>query len=706
MALDASLVGFLQVQAGKQTVFGTDVDPDFQMPVVGVYTDAQEMHTAEWDSGVWTKLTIVDVVGQFARFTLNGVLFYEMLPVLFNAGFDEMTPTGGGDGPHVYTGSAAPGAEGDPIPYTFRFGGNDGGGGAESAVEIRDAHMEQLNLVHNLNVKAVLFESEWFGAFVDDASGAGYELIAATVPYPLGMVNGLKSTLEIQDAGTTGGDFETITAFECSLLDWQLSIDTGLRPAWSGDKNQLTYCGPRVETPSCAFSPILRTSGTNYAITKTKADLRAFQELQLTFAGEDNRQAIFQMTGRWLPNFEAHDRSRNEVVMQPTFQVETPHTQTTTPHWLSWQFDTQWEHGTTGITIDFGFRDDFITAESAPIADPRTAEPGPGTSTFIDGAANVSIAGGQLVMGNDAYLNVVGALTRAAGLGNFAEVTYGEDSPSFEIGWDYVSVDAYFSIGAAVPRLTAKDYSITYDPNGTDGKLTAAAIQDGDIFQVGIIRRSTDNTSGNLYVIKGEQFAEWTLFYAGITDTITATQYASIEAPNGDTLLNTWRLTTLPSPFDTANGLADSVMAGVRTPTDTFTHAADFHFEFDVNTPPSAGEMQIDFRMSGGSGYRLGISGVDQKFRLYRLDSGTPTTLSTSLSALSGARRIFITAVGNQIVVYRPGVRMNVATDANYATQTGGIYTDSGTDGVLSDIIVWPWTLGATPAAILDAVFA
>jgi hypothetical protein len=77
-------------------------------------------------------------------------------------------------------------------------------------------------------------------------------------------------------------------------------------------------------------------------VTKVKSNLRTFQELRLSLFGTDNRRLILTMTGRWLPKFVAHDRSREEVVMKPTFQVGTPASQTTTPHWLSYDSFSRW----------------------------------------------------------------------------------------------------------------------------------------------------------------------------------------------------------------------------------------------------------------------------------------------------------------------------------------------------------------------------
>lgn len=336
-------IKFLRAEGGKQSVFGTAVAPDFKMPFEGAYTDEQTEHSATWDSGFWTPTTIVEKTSDYAGLTFNGAMFFELLPVFLSAGFDDLDPTG--VGPFAYDYELTPAAVGAPSPYTFYLGGNENIGGTGPAVRIQDAYLRSMTLAFSIGSKELTVQSQWFGKSVDDNAGAGRAFIGAALPTPLGMMKGLLSTLEIQDAATTGSDFTTMTAFDCSLLDWQLVINTGLMPMWAAEENALTYCGFRHEAPSITFAPTLRTNSTNYGLVKAKANARTYQELMLTMNGASSRQVKWMMTGRWLPNFIAHERNNNEVVMSPTFQLETPHTQVTTPHWFGWELDTAWSHG-------------------------------------------------------------------------------------------------------------------------------------------------------------------------------------------------------------------------------------------------------------------------------------------------------------------------------------------------------------------------
>lgn len=335
---------FLKAECGQQSAFGTvNASPNVKLPFTGEYEDLQEEHEAEWDQGTWTPLSIVEQVAGYAQITLSGVMFFEFLPIIHNMGWgnvnavDETTH-------YQYDGSVSPSAVGSPIPYTFLLGGNEAIGGTGPAIRIQDAYVESYTLAGNMNSKEVALSATLFGLQVDDNADAGYAFIGAALPSNLGMMKTLKTGVNYQDATATGGDFATMTALACAMLDWSLTFNTGLVAKWASDQNQLTYCGVRHVEPSVEFTPTIRTDATTYAAIKAKADARTFQEIQINLTGDAQRALAYNLTGRWLPNFIAHSRSDDEVVMQPTFRVSTPHTQTTTPHFLSWTLDTEWEH--------------------------------------------------------------------------------------------------------------------------------------------------------------------------------------------------------------------------------------------------------------------------------------------------------------------------------------------------------------------------
>jgi hypothetical protein len=334
---------FLKAQAGKQAQFGTAVTTTFQLPFTGEYEDLQEEHIAEYDSGTWTPTTIVEKVADYAKVSLSGVMFFEFLPVFFNMGHDLITVSDQTTY-QQYDDAISPTAVGVPRAYTFLLGGGQNIGGTGPAVRIQDTFLESMTLAGNLNSKEITVQADAFGLSVNDNSGAGYAFAAVGLPANIGMMKTMLGALNYQDATSTGGDFQTMTALSCVMMDWSWTWNTGLVPKWASDGNALTYCGVRHNAPSVEFTPTIRTNSTTYAAIKGKANARTYQELQLIITGTEQRAFTLNMTGRWLPNFVAHSRANDEVVMTPTFRVETPHTQTTTPHWMSWELDTEWSH--------------------------------------------------------------------------------------------------------------------------------------------------------------------------------------------------------------------------------------------------------------------------------------------------------------------------------------------------------------------------
>ncbi|WP_289460223.1 hypothetical protein, partial [Klebsiella pneumoniae] len=84
-----------------------------------------------------------------------------------------------------------------------------------------------------------------------------------------------------------GDDFDTMTDFECSIIDWELVIDTGIEPAYCLTDETTTWTALKYTQPSCTFKPIVRTTTATYAAIKAKADARTYQELQLYLPGSN-----------------------------------------------------------------------------------------------------------------------------------------------------------------------------------------------------------------------------------------------------------------------------------------------------------------------------------------------------------------------------------------------------------------------------------
>jgi hypothetical protein len=333
---------FRKSEAGPQTVFGTPATPTFTLPFSGDYVDAGDFHEAALDSGRWLPTTLINRVSDHGTFTLNGAAIFELLPIFARAGFNDITPVGAN--PYTYTYHLNLSAPGTPLPYTFRFGAGENIGATGPAIQIADSYCSQFVLTGNLNDRSVTFSSNWFGNGVDNDDGAGYDFAATAMPTAMQMLSFPYGTLEYQDTLVTGNNFLTMTAYQCKLMDWTLTVNTGLEPQWAGDANSLTMCGAFIGMPSVEFACTLRTDMTSYQAVWMKANTRepVYQEIKFTSTGTDGRLATFYMTGRWLPVESAHAVSNNEVVMNATFRASGDPTQTTTPHAFGYSYVTKW----------------------------------------------------------------------------------------------------------------------------------------------------------------------------------------------------------------------------------------------------------------------------------------------------------------------------------------------------------------------------
>ena len=321
----------IKAQLGLQSVFGTPVTPTIQAPWVVDYEDNRVHHVAEWDSGTWTPTTITTLAETAASLKISGTAFFEMLPVLLNSGLEDVNGVGADPYTHTYT--ISPAAPAVPKPLTCLVGAvGENIGGTGPAAQLANLYLRRLRISANVNDKLATVEADLFGTGYDDNSGAGYAFASVSLPANLEAMNGLLGQINIQDAMAAGGDFATMTAFSCAWVDWVLTLETGIEPKFCLTDNTPTWIGIKTTQPSLELGATIRTTATNYALVKGKADARTYQELQLLVNGSAARKFTANLTGRWTEVLSAHSRKDGEVVMQGTFRAETPHTQTTTPH--------------------------------------------------------------------------------------------------------------------------------------------------------------------------------------------------------------------------------------------------------------------------------------------------------------------------------------------------------------------------------------
>jgi hypothetical protein len=228
--------------------------------------------------------------------------------------------------------------------------------------------------------------------------------------------------------------------------------------------------------------------------------------------------------------------------------------------------------GGSAEPVTYLFRDEFTTDEAAPLASPRTAEPGPGVVTLVDTANTMSIASGALTMVKGSSgtatdpIYRTGPYTRETGLALITRYKRGQNYSG--VGWM-----ASTSFGVSSQMLYA-DFGMKIRPSGA----VTIPLAVGAYGVFGIVLRSSGAWIFNLTT--GE-LAWW--------DDLSnpASLYAalgSVAAGPIDQAMDYLYIRQLPAPFTTDHGFAT---LNIASPTDAteYTGDADGIIDLTVTAP-------------------------------------------------------------------------------------------------------------------------
>ena len=252
----------------------------------------------------------------------------------------------------------------------------------------------------------------------------------------------------------------------------------------------------------------------------------------------------------------------------------------------------------TFTVIVFILNDDFITTAAAPLASPRTCEPGPGTLTLVQNDGQYSIADKALVIPVqstpdwlDQGFYSSAALIRVAGLAIFQHVLSVQTAMSLT----YIN-QLRTSAGINYPS----EHFVNFDANGVqpeNWRLNHGAPTSVGIY--GVILRS----GGAYYLL--DDFVYW-----GNVAPSTATLYSTHLNRAGAINMGYHRVGKLPAPFDSVDALSvyrsasvadGTVIAGEKDGTIKFTW-----------TPAAGNILNVRFRRID-----------DDNCMIMRLDQGT-----------------------------------------------------------------------------------
>ena len=354
-----------------------------------------------------------------------------------------------------------------------------------------------------------------------------------------------------------------------------------------------------------------------------------------------------------------------------------------------------------GIPITYLLRDEFTTEEAAPLALPRTCEPGPGMWAGV-GASWSIVVGGKLrapgsVVANTHYL--IGPVqSRAVGLAMFTQFNR-VNSNNYHPSWGFADNNTTFN--------STGDWDANILPAA--GQQTLILVNTASITGPGYVA-STDyetaiilRTTGALFFIKGGAYTEWTLIWVDNISS-TSTLYPVIYARDEQADINYCRIEQLPSPFDTDYGSAtyyDATPAGNDTATSKAN--ATQYFSWTVGSTET---LIIRFRRTDDDNcYRLECNQALGTIKLFKREGGSDTELDagkTQTWTPATTYRIAIQYVGT-------GIKTWVGTTSKHSA-TGQTFNQTATGAKVSGFAsatgweIWDRQYSGSAAAVLSAV--
>lgn len=357
-------------------------------------------------------------------------------------------------------------------------------------------------------------------------------------------------------------------------------------------------------------------------------------------------------------------------------------------------------------SVVYLLRDEFTTTEAAPLASPRTCEPGPGTLTLVQTDGEFSISGEKLsfpAQSTPAWgdQGLYGAgLARTAGRAVIGLSSFSTRGVSFPVAWSTAATINFGGLANLAHAFYVGDASGTlYATVGATNVNLGILLSGTTDYRLTLVPRGT----GAFYAIKGGAFTEWTLAWVAASGS-TATLYPAMSNYSGAGTLDYIRVTNLGAPWNDDYGIATQRLAGARNAGDTFTHEANCVIEWVVTSVPSSGYVDVAFRYVDTTHHWF--VRVDSTGSLILVEyNGSTTVRATAVGVVANGDRIVMVADGTVIKVYESNtLRLNYSSATNFQSETGGRLVQLGTGGACSDIVAWPRTLSGTALSELNRV--
>lgn len=279
------------------------------------------------------------------------------------------------------------------------------------------------------------------------------------------------------------------------------------------------------------------------------------------------------------------------------------------------------------------FLDQFITAQTAPIPTPRTAEPGPGHWTMVQVDGQMSIAGGVLVFPTqgsavwgdqggysvETFARVVGRAIMASYTRNSAATgsSFLSWFASAGVGFANIESRGMIFVGGGSPSITG----INAAANAPSLPLNPFAA--ATVYQIAIVLRD----AGVWMLAKGGALTNWTVILY-TEESNSATLQAGFGNFNGSGTIDDFRVVDFPAPWTNPNGIQTNRLPVVVSG-DTTTSTANSWVHVDWTA--AAGEtMELSFRRTDDSNrYIVRCIKNSNLIRLIKVEAGVETQLDS-----------------------------------------------------------------------------
>lgn len=346
----------------------------------------------------------------------------------------------------------------------------------------------------------------------------------------------------------------------------------------------------------------------------------------------------------------------------------------------------------------FLIKDDFLTADAAPLITPAPAEPGPGTRTVIQPTNGLNISGGLL---NGVSVG-----------GSAGDTTLTYEALNLKAGLAYLF------------RFTAVAAATAVFPSINDGGNLSPRVEMAVNSTVGIREKAGGGAVGGIFPVPTVPFTIWMIrrasggIYWGVNSTlvwvgsvlVTTSLSARLQkrTPSLTFSAEYVRVADLVLKYPIWGGdfgIATNSFSGTVSPGQAFTHEADFMLTWTQTTLPTAGILDFRFRVQDASNYwQVTVSSVGL-ITLTEVVAGVPTVRTTNAGGTVGSR-LCMRVVGANIECWRTlsdvtSLLFTYGSSPTFLTETDGSYESAGTGGVVTDLATWPRTLSGNALAAL-----